>query len=811
MWLQHRLSLIQPLPAVLVFDAPLQYGVNHLIQQLASQSPLAWLELTEQDENDPVAQGNKLASVLNAAFGTQLFGFGLHFHFNLSVLKRHLHYLGRLNLAVTQADKSPELCRALLALQQPNCHVILQLNQPLTLPSPYRLLSADDLRLSWQEAAALTPVSQAECEDIYALTDGAYDHFLSEVQKRQNQEPHLLPGPAGFVSLPTYEVQQDPVELLTLLCRTDHWLEALELACQTLPERVTDILTEAGHVYHEQGLHQRLLKLLGGLPAELKGQEQVLYWRLQAAYRLGQENQLGTEVRSYLAQHEAPDLRALAAGTLLPFDAQEAKRAYLQKPTAFSAHQAGILDDSAAGLELLREALRLAEDGGRPYEEVRNAGALAAKLIHLGHYSEAVHWGDWALKTFQSKNIRDSQRKLLILNDWAYARILTGNTAGLEDLLREHEIYLEQAYPELALLFRSTLADFLLATERPEQALAYYRQNQAGASRRQLGWVSVGLVRVLLELGHSDEAVSVAEQALSLTGDQDSHAKLPAKLALGMALALHQPQAAREQLLAAQQGFRQPYAAYLIAQSSLYLALTYLASHDRSRALAILFEPANHLKALARTGLRLLSGPESHFRELWAELLGQAAPLELRLMGRAEVWYAGKKLELFPKWLEILTVLVLRGRELSLEELLSDLYGDGGSKAALKSHLSRLRQLLPISPHPYRLEVQYRVDFLEVLNHLQEGNLSEAVNLYRGALLTDSQSPRIREMDALLANSLREAALNQQRPEVLLHLSDHFPEDIELLEASQRSLPQADPRVPLLKAKLEYIKSSWLN
>jgi hypothetical protein len=287
-----------------------------------------------------------------------------------------------------------------------------------------------------------------------------------------------------------------------VLVKQKRYIEALELACSRLPTRVPEVLKEAGHSYHEQGLHKRLFYLLEELPKAIKSREVVLYWRVQAAFRLGREHEFRQEVEHHLKNYEAPDLRAFYAGVLAPFNEalSQAERAYLARKNAYTAFQyARLTNDSKLGLERSKEAVAIAERSGRPYEVIRNAGNLVAVNIIEGNFQEAVSWGQWVLGEFDRLKVKDSQRRLRILNDWIFARILRGELAGLETLLLEHEAQLASAYPTLAYLFRSTLGDYYLAIGQANKALQYYRYNHEHASRSQLGETTLNLVRALTE------------------------------------------------------------------------------------------------------------------------------------------------------------------------------------------------------------------------------------------------------------------------------------------------------------------------
>ena len=135
------------------------------------------------------------------------------------------------------------------------------------------------------------------------------------------------------------------------------------------------------------------------VPEELDD-ERLLFWRLSAAVRLNIHEELRARTESLLEGQEAPELRALYAGIFLPPDTalSELRRAALFE-TPLTLYMLGVHEpDGERGCGLLKRALRLAERLGRSDEAMRNAGALAARLLDTGHYREALHWGGVGLR-----------------------------------------------------------------------------------------------------------------------------------------------------------------------------------------------------------------------------------------------------------------------------------------------------------------------------------------------------------------------------------------------------------------------------
>lgn len=816
MWLERLLGIIEQDPVG--FVAPSEAGVGSVIAALEQPDlPLVWVGFAAEDVARPLGQGRKLAAAVNRKLGSDLLPYGLTAEAGLEALGGSLHYLAPLLLAFSDAHHVPELIPRLLELHRYGCRAVFHVEvrpEGLTLPDKVQLITKETLRLTRAEALALAEgrLAGSEVQHLYDASEGYVERFMTLLHRRLELPPYLMPSPAGPQLQSDGTARLEPGAILDLLVRRNRWLDALEVAVVNLPERVPGVLEVAGHHYHAEGLHTRLYILLESLPEEIQTHETVRFWRLQAAFRLDRaEMQLG-EVEAYLERHEAPELRALYAGVFaMPYERalDQAERAYRVKPTPYSAFQLGRLTYGPEALDLLKESVVLAEQRGYPYEAARNAGALAAKLIWHGAYQEAVGWGQWALREFDKHGVKDPQRRLRTVNDWAYAQLMVGSTAGLETLLREHEIHVVTAHPKLARLFRDTLGDFLTAQGRPVEALHYYRLNFEVATREEFPVAALKMARVQLELGQHEEALATAVQALEVTKDVFPEKQAPAQLAYGMVLALSEPVAARAHLHTARGVFAEFYNAFRLAQTDLYLAYTYVAVGNTAAVREVLADSFELLGTLPPSALRLLSGPEEAFRPVWALWLGEGSPLELRLLGRKEVWWQGKRLELYPQWLDILAVLAIRGRPLTLEALLAELYGDGGSKSTLKASLSRLRQLLPVSPHPYRLTVEVQADFLDVGAFLKRGDLDGAIRRYRGPLLPTSEAVCIREYDDMLAESLRRAALEKRDPESLLRLCDVFPEDLELLEAASALLGAGDPRMPIVLARLEQLGRQW--
>jgi hypothetical protein len=82
----------------------------------------------------------------------------------------------------------------------------------------------------------------------------------------------------------------------------------------------------------------------------------------------------------------------------------------------------------------------------------------------------------------------------------------------------------------------------------------------------------------------------------------------------------------------------------------------------------------------------------------------------------------------------------------------------------------RIRRLLSesiIESRPYRLLIPVCADFVEVFELLHRGELSKALDLYRGPLLPHSQAPAIEEERRRVEQQIRAALIGKADPELL--------------------------------------------
>jgi len=139
----------------------------------------------------------------------------------------------------------------------------------------------------------------------------------------------------------------------------------------------------------------------------------------------------------------------------------------------------------------------------------------------------------------------------------------------------------------------------------------------------------------------------------------------------------------------------------------------------------------------------------------------QQADLELYMLGEPRVVLCGKVIPLSLRHCEILCLLALNPRGLSLDALHAALYGDEPvTKSTLKSEISTLRGMLKgeLASRPYRLSLSFWADFIELWALIKKQDTDQAFRYYQGSLLTRSDSPELEQwrqcIDAVMSKSL---------------------------------------------------------
>jgi len=149
--------------------------------------------------------------------------------------------------------------------------------------------------------------------------------------------------------------------------------------------------------------------------------------------------------------------------------------------------------------------------------------------------------------------------------------------------------------------------------------------------------------------------------------------------------------------------------------------------------------------------------------------------------------------------LELLAVLAAHPEGMTTEQLALALYGERGKAVTIRAQVHRVRRYLgarAVGTHPYRLNVSFQADWLEVSRLVAAGRPRDALRAYTGPLLPASDAPAIVETRALLEESLRRSILTTADADLLARWLAHpsGADDLAAARARVAVLPCGDPQ-----------------
>ncbi|MEX2502641.1 MAG: helix-turn-helix domain-containing protein, partial [Trueperaceae bacterium] len=525
------------------------------------------------------------------------------------------------------------------------------------------------------------------------------------------------------------------------------------------------------------------------------------------AFATGDLGDLLPDIDRHLAAFEAPALRARRAGTLPP-DAglAMAREALAAREDALTLFQAGRLDpDPDRSIECLLASVRAAEEAGRPYDLVRNAGALGGAYLQDGRLDEAVAWLEWALTVHAEKRVQDEDRRLRIVNELVSARMLLGETAGLRASLEEAHASLEGVLPTLAAVLRSTVASLAYAEGRDEEAAETWQAAVEASPRAAVAHVALPYVLASLRWGRVADAQRLARWAEALSRVESSAepggrsaAAASGTLAVALVDWVADDRDPRSLLAPCLTDGRIP-----IERAAVAAAATVACGGDLDAM------PGRVRRLLHRVPDAVLDRwlpSEAAAVRIREALRGHAPALRLSFAaeGGPEARLHGRPIALRGRLAEVALMLVEHPNGLSDHRLHAELLGDadGYGLSALRTHVSRLRARVPVSASPYRFEVPVEADLTRARAALARGRLREALTLAPGPVLPDSDAHGVVVARERWNEELRQAALAGRDADATLALAERWEDDLELWEAASRALVDGDPRAPLVRARI---------
>ena len=795
MWLNDIVRQVENHDLCIIHADP-EWGAAHIIRALHRKRPLVWLALAEQD--DELSIGYKLAAALERALERSYLDYGLSYQQGLTFINE-ADTLAPFTFAVSGAQSQAQFVSDLLGLK--NQKLVLTYSSNAAVPQQQGFyLTQEDLVLPLEEARALiTEQLPAATPDTVARllmrSKGAYGRLLELCGV-------ATPKPEDMWLEPRY-VPDGSAPLNTLIAQGS-FADALKLAVTRYPERSSEVLRRSRDYFFVRGLYSLLWETLFHLSVKHRQDETILFFLLSAARRAGKADVLKPEVESFLAQHQAPKLRALYSH-LIQDQAQRltyARQAYTHKATAFTAYVYGrqlIRQADPKGEQLLREALAEAEVEGNTFETLCSVWALAAGLILAGRFQESTQWSKWGLDLYTEHQFNDTRLWLLLANEFVYAGLLSGNGDDVSYVLAELEQRASSSALAVTNLIYSTLGDYQISQGNPARALEYYQRSGKLEPRLFFGRNTLNIVQALTQLGKAKKALVLAEQAHVLS--KDTHNSADGELALGIALLSSSPADAIPHL---QEAFTKHKSAPRLIQASLHLSKALELTGHTEESQKVLAASREARSELSETGFWLL-GVQAFLDRLGGVSVSR---LNLKLLGQLKVSLNAAKITLSRRQVEVVTLLSLYPEGLNSTELSAHLYGDENPKS-VKSLVSRLREHVPIEAQPYRLNVELSSDLTQVRNFLKKGDISEAVALYEGELLSFSSAPRITAERELIRDEIAHAVLMSKDVDLLYKLCQAEQEHLELWEALLEALPVEDIRYASSAVQVRQIKQAW--
>ncbi len=813
-----------------IIIADSRYGGPHIFQEIIKKDELCiWIKLEPEDKDDSIAQGNTLSDAVTRSLGSHLFGHAMPYNYGLSVLQANIRLFEPLTIILSNADYAPDFAHDLLSLHSKTARVIIAFEKnpkEFLIPEDAVVIQEKHLKLNFEEAFALAAdhISEIEIANLLQASKARFEPFMLELNKIIGLPTPLRPGPAAFETPPDASISVPPKALLQISIRRQQWLEALELAVEHEPEKVSEFIDNAAEVFIERGLYQRLWNLLDSLPDHIKNQERILFWQLTSASRIGKLSEIQARVKTFLADNESADLRArYATGLSFEEGLIEVKKAYQAAKTFSTLQHYAIhlmVSEPAKALEVYREYNELAKIKGNDKKRVVALAGIGLSLLILGRLKESVHWFNEAVNLFNKTGSSDWQLRAYLYSNLSYVRILLGDILGLDQFLLSEEKALRDSFPALLLGYRSTLGEYYLATDDASKSLDYFEANlnlikklNPNQSRDFPSSIVINMVQALIQLKELEKAKALAQKQYYISRDSklNLHDNTTICLAYGMILAILEPQAALEPLNEALIGAKTANNEIHISSVCIHLAKAYLELGNEEAALHALEQGKTGLKELSTEGFRVFAGLDDYYGavyNLWKSPK-IISPLRLKFLGDSKLTLHAKELKLTKRWKEIIAILALSKDGISLEKLLLEIYGEDLKISTLKATISKLRKVIPISRPPYKIEMDYYADFIQFQNYLNLGDVRKALELYNGPLLSFSEAPGIIEHREVLEEALRQAVLNSGDLESMINLCEKLEDDFELWESCLSQLAKEDPRYALFSAKFKKLKENW--
>lgn len=814
LWYERVGTQLLALPGRAFLACSRKSGIQKAVQRLHSLDvPVVELWVEEPIRADAIS--HLLAPAVSVALGAPLFGADVPTQQAIAILADYQRLVGPLSFVIGWANHCPEFALQLAAATDRGTNVLLVADSAVRAPAPTGFTQVSDafLRLAYDEAILESRGAIAD-EDVAALlktSGGQFARFKTELARVVGDRGGVL-GPSSFWG---HRSNVDIGGLVTTYLRSGRLPDAFDLACAHLPARVEELMDAAGHHYFNRGAYEYVWIKLSMLPPEFTTSGRVAYWLASSAAATNRQAALKSHASNVMSHHDAPELRATTAVALAVDDMlAETSLAVQKKRSAVTlwAHAKALVraGHRAEPILLLREAMSVAERDEADHLVVDCAFCIAEIQLLQGNYKDSVDWARWALAEAEGREMGQTPKRVGGMALLATALLLLGQQDEAKLQLDRIALTDEQAADPKYGPVLSALGHLAFVEGDHDRAEHLYEAAHLSATAGNYCLTAINVLAVLLAKGKRAAAQRLAETAYTVSRTSGQYEAALGDLMMGMAATGSQPARAERHLLAALAGFDSTTADIHAAQAASWLAVGRLRSGQRKEATEGLKLGLAGIRQLGGTGWRLLCAAHpltEAARRLWPN---DEFEFEFAFLGGRVVRAGADAFDLGLRAAEIVAILAINQEGLSGELLSLHLYGDAQrAPSTLKSNISRLRELIPISSGPYKIDATYRVDFLHVLQCLSDGELQRALNLYKGPLLPGSSAPLIAEWRGHVDDSVRLAVTRSSDPDHLIQLATLLDDDLELWEFARNSVSLNDYRRPVINARIRRIRANW--
>lgn len=466
-------------------------------------------------------------------------------------------------------------------------------------------------------------------------------------------------------------------------------------------------------------------------------------------------------------------------------------------------------------MDFLERARQLASAEGDVWQRAKVASGIADLNLYFGKYSQFARWSSIAANLINP--VLDQLDILLQYEIDAmciFSEILCGENIPSTDGTSIAHLELDNpivfGIPHMDFV-GGTLADLSLICGKTDKALRLYQSVYGQAEGRAKVMLATDVIKIHIVKGDYKEAEKVANEAADA-------AHLAGKEALDIlrlqrALVNNQLPAERRylEISEAMTAAHRNSDFQLGVDASAFLVNELMQENARLPYLGLLDLFSEALDQLSLFGWEVKTGKTGYGRELWLYWRRLSPEVTISFLNGSAIQRQaekGGKRAMSLRNAEIAACLILNPSGLSSSKLAVAVYGDDANQSTVKAAVSRLREHVSVLSNPYRLGEPVESDLRRLQIALERGFVREALELYEGPLLPESQAPMIVQEREALEAALREGVLARQDPELMFRYVQKVEDDLEVWAALLEQLEPSDPRRAMAAARVQMLLGS---